>query len=55
MAVGSERAMITGVHTTLYSSKPDALRKFVRDTLGFHVTDVEDGWLISDLPEAEMG
>ena len=47
--------MITGVHTMFYSSKPEALRAFIRDKLGFPSTDVGDGWLIFDLPEADMG
>jgi len=38
-----------------YSSEPEALRTFVRDKLGFPATDVGDGWLIFDLPEANMG
>ncbi len=47
--------MITGVHTMFYSSEPEALRAFLRDKLGFPYTDAGDGWLIFDLPEADMG
>jgi catechol 2,3-dioxygenase-like lactoylglutathione lyase family enzyme len=47
--------MIRGVHTMFYSSEPEALRAFLRDKLGFHATDVGGGWLIFDLPEADMG
>jgi len=47
--------MITGVHTMFYTSEPEALRAFLRDKLGFPATDVGDGWLIFDLPDAEMG
>src|SRR2546421_11896989 len=47
--------MIRGVHTMFYTSKPEELRAFIRDTLGFSATDVGGGWLIFDLPEAEMG
>jgi catechol 2,3-dioxygenase-like lactoylglutathione lyase family enzyme len=47
--------MITGVHTMFYSSKPEDLRAFIRDKLGFSYTDVGEGWLIFDLPDAEMG
>jgi catechol 2,3-dioxygenase-like lactoylglutathione lyase family enzyme len=47
--------MIRGVHTMFYSSQPDALRAFIRDKLRFPYTDVGQGWLIFDLPEAEMG
>ena len=47
--------MIKGVHTMFYSSQPEELRAFIRDKLGFPFTDVGDGWLIFDLPEADMG
>jgi catechol 2,3-dioxygenase-like lactoylglutathione lyase family enzyme len=47
--------MIRGVHTMFYTSEPEALRAFLRDKLGFPSSDVGDGWLIFDLPEAEMG
>ncbi len=47
--------MIKGVHTMFYSSKPEELRAFLRDKLRFPFTDVGDGWLIFDLPEADMG
>jgi catechol 2,3-dioxygenase-like lactoylglutathione lyase family enzyme len=47
--------MIRGVHTMFYSSEPEALRAFLKDKLGFRASDVGDGWLIFDLPEAEMG
>jgi catechol 2,3-dioxygenase-like lactoylglutathione lyase family enzyme len=47
--------MITGVHTMFYSSQAEELRSFIRDKLGFPYTDVGGGWLIFDLPEAEMG
>ena len=47
--------MIRGVHTMFYSSEPEALRAFLRDKLGFPSSDVGDGWLIFDLPEADLG
>jgi len=47
--------MIRGVHTMFYSSQAKALRAFIRDKLGFPATDVGDGWLIFDLPEADLG
>ena len=47
--------MIRGVHTMFYSSDADGLRAFIRDKLGFPYTDVGGGWLIFDLPEADMG
>lgn len=48
--------MIRGVHTMFYSSQADQLRAFLRDKLGFtSFTDVGDGWIIFNLPEADMG
>lgn len=47
--------VIRGVHTMFYTAEPEALRAFLRDKLGFPCTDVGDGWLIFDLPEADMG
>jgi catechol 2,3-dioxygenase-like lactoylglutathione lyase family enzyme len=47
--------MIRGVHTMFYTSEPEALRAFLLDKLGFTATDVGHGWMIFDLPEAEMG
>ena len=47
--------MIKGVHSMFYSSKADELRIFLGDKLELKSTDVGDGWLIFDVPEAEMG
>lgn len=47
--------MIQGVHTMFYSNEAEALRAFLRDTLELPFHDVGDGWLIFDLPEADMG
>jgi hypothetical protein len=47
--------MIRGVHTMFYSSQAEELRAFIRDKLRFPFTDVGGGWLIFDLPDAEMG
>jgi catechol 2,3-dioxygenase-like lactoylglutathione lyase family enzyme len=47
--------MIKGVHTMFYTSHANELRAFLRDKLGFPSSDVGDGWLVFDLPEAEMG
>ena len=47
--------MIKGVHTMFYSSEVEELRLFIRDKLGFSATDVGGGWLIFDIPEADMG
>jgi catechol 2,3-dioxygenase-like lactoylglutathione lyase family enzyme len=47
--------MIKGVHTMFYSSQPEDLRAFFRDKLRFPATDVGEGWLIFDLPKADLG
>lgn len=47
--------MIRGVHTMFYSSDAEGLRAFLRDKLGLKATDIGQGWLIFDLPEADMG
>lgn len=47
--------MIRGLHAMFYSSQADELREFMRDKLGFSGTDVGDGWLIFDAPEADIG
>jgi len=47
--------MIQGVHTMFYSSEPEQTRAFFRDKLGFPACDVGDGWLIFELPEADLG
>jgi catechol 2,3-dioxygenase-like lactoylglutathione lyase family enzyme len=47
--------MIRGVHTMFYSSQADECRAFLRDKLRFPYTDVGGGWLIFDMPAADMG
>jgi catechol 2,3-dioxygenase-like lactoylglutathione lyase family enzyme len=47
--------MIKGMHAMYYCSEADALRKFLRDKLGLPATDVGEGWLIFDAPEADLG
>jgi predicted enzyme related to lactoylglutathione lyase len=47
--------MIRGVHTMFYSSEPEKLRAFLKEKLGLPSFDVGEGWLIFDLPEADMG
>ena len=46
--------MITGAHSIIYSTNPDADRTFLRDVLGFPHVDVGHGWLIFGLPPAEV-
>ena len=47
--------MIKGVHTMFYSSDATGLRTFLRDKLNLKATDIGEGWLIFDLPEANLG
>lgn len=47
--------MIQGMHAMFYSSEAEALRAFIRDKLGWKGSDVGDGWLIFDAPEADLG
>src|SRR5580693_5955019 len=47
--------MIRGVHSMFYTSEPEALRAFLRDKLGLSATDIGQGWLIFNVPEADMG
>lgn len=46
--------MIKGVHTLFYTSQPEELRAFLRDKLEFPSYDVGGGWLMFDLPSADM-
>jgi hypothetical protein len=46
--------MITGAHSIIYSTNPDADRAFLRDVLRFPNVDVGGGWLIFGLPPAEL-
>lgn len=47
--------MIRGMHAMFYSAEAEALRKFVQEKLRLPATDVGDGWLIFDAPEADLG
>lgn len=47
--------MIRGMHAMFYSSEAQALRAFLKDKLGLSGTDVGGGWLIFDVPEADLG
>jgi hypothetical protein len=47
--------MIRGLHGLFYSSEAEATRAFIRDKLKLPYSDVGDGWLIFDLPEADVG
>jgi len=47
--------MITGTHAILYSADAEADRAFLRDVLDFPYVDAGGGWLIFQLPPAELG
>ncbi len=47
--------MIKGVHAMFYTSEANEFRAFVRDKLGLRWSDVGEGWLIFEAPEAEIG
>jgi hypothetical protein len=47
--------MIKGIHAMFYSPAAEDVRAFIRDKLGLPFTDVGDGWLIFDVPDAEIG
>ena len=38
-----------------YTTDAEGLRTFFRDKLDLGATDIGDGWLIFDLPEADLG
>lgn len=46
--------MITGAHTILYSSNPEADRNFLASVLKLTSVDVGHGWLIFGLPPSEI-
>jgi len=43
------------MHAMWYSSEAAALRTFIKEKLGLPGTDVGEGWLIFDTPEADLG
>jgi hypothetical protein len=46
--------MITGAHTIINSTNPEADRAFLRDVLKLTSVDVGGGWLIFGLPPSEV-
>ena len=46
--------MLTGAHSIIYSTNPEADRAFLRNVLGLPNVDVGGGWLIFGLPPAEV-
>ena len=47
--------MIRGMHGMFYSSRATELRAFFRHKLGLDGTDAGGGWLIFNVPEADLG
>ncbi len=47
-------AVISGTHTVIYSTDPEADRAFFRDVLKLPYVDVHAGWLIFGLPPSEV-
>ncbi len=47
--------MIKGMHGLMYTTDAPATRAFFRDVLGFKGVDVGEGWLIFQMPEADLG
>ena len=47
--------MIRGIHGLLYSSDPEATRRFFREAVKLPGNDIGDGWWIFDLPEGDLG
>ena len=46
---------ITGAHMLFYTPEPDALRAVLRDVLAWEYVEDTPGWLIFELPPAELG
>ena len=46
--------MITGAHTIIYSTNPEADREFLQQVLHLTHVDVGHGWLIFGLPPSEI-
>jgi len=46
---------IRGIHGLLYSSHPEATRKFFRETIRLPGSDVGEGWWIFDFKEGDLG
>jgi hypothetical protein len=46
--------MIIGAHSIIYSREPEADRAFLCDVLGLSYVDAGEGWLIFELPTAEL-
>ncbi len=47
--------MITSTHAIIYAENAEEARAFLRDVVGLPFADAGDGWLIFQLPPAELG
>lgn len=47
--------MIRGIHGLVFSSDPDATRKFFRETMELPGSDIGEGWWIFDFQEGDLG
>lgn len=47
--------MIRGIHGLVFSSDPEATRKFFRENLKLPGTDIGEGWWIFDFQEGDLG
>ena len=47
--------VITGAHAIIFTQDVEGARAFFRDVLGFSSVDAGGGWLIFELPPAELG
>jgi hypothetical protein len=46
--------MITGMQGLFHTPKPEEARKFIKDKLGLTGWDAGGGWLIFDIPKADL-
>jgi hypothetical protein len=47
--------MIKGMHGLFYTPNAEEVRAFIREKLDLVHNDIGEGWLIFDLPEADLG
>ncbi|HZU79490.1 MAG TPA: hypothetical protein VE991_06205 [Acidimicrobiales bacterium] len=46
--------MVFGAHVVLFSTDPDADRRFLTEVMGLDSVDAGGGWLVYGLPPAEL-
>ena len=46
--------MIKGMHSLFHTPEAEEARKFIKEKLGLSGVDVGGGWLIFDIPKAEL-